>query len=160
MKKKKIYLESTIISYVASSERSTRDKDAEYKRGKTLVWWRTVLPLFDAFVSPFVFEEILRGDPEQAKKRAKIAAEFSALERTDSIDELAIEIFKKTSIPEKSKIDAYHLAAATMYEMNYLISWNMDHIANEQVRQTVRKINENRGLKTPRICTPLEPMEV
>lgn len=56
--------------------------------------------------------------------------------------------------------DVYHLALATWHGMDYLVSWNCRHIASGRVRGALEKVNAQRGIATPVICTPEELMEV
>lgn len=64
------------------------------------------------------------------------------------------------SIPEKSKIDAFHMAIAAAYEMDYLLSWNCRHIASAQVQKTIQRMNDELEMQTPVMCTPEALMEV
>ena len=40
--------------------------------------------------------------------------------------------------------------------MDYLVSWNCRHIACGPVRRVVDRINADRGIESPTICTPEE----
>ena len=64
------------------------------------------------------------------------------------------------SIPERARIDAFHLAIAAAYEMDYLLSWNCRHIASALVQRTIQKINDELEIPTPVMCTPEPLMEV
>jgi len=44
--------------------------------------------------------------------------------------------------------------------LDYLVTWNCQHIAGGRVRAIVQRINERRGIATPVICTPEQLMEV
>jgi len=46
------------------------------------------------------------------------------------------------------------MASASVYEMDYLVSWNCKHIVNAIITQKIREANEELKLRTPMICTP------
>ena len=60
-------------------------------------------------------------------------------------------------IPEKNKIDAYHIAVSVVNGIDYLVSWNYRHLANINKEHKVKLINfANNYYKEFRILTPLE----
>jgi hypothetical protein len=40
--------------------------------------------------------------------------------------------------------------------MDYLLTWNLKHIANAQVRKLMTRIFRAEGYESPEICTPEE----
>ncbi len=44
----------------------------------------------------------------------------------------------------------------TFYKMDFLMTWNCNHLANANKRPHIRVINTRLGLYTPEIVTPLE----
>ena len=54
--------------------------------------------------------------------------------------------------------DALHVAAATVHDMDYLLTWNCRHIANAEMRRVMRAICSAHGYEIPLICTPEELM--
>ncbi len=118
------------------------------------------LPKLEPFISPLVIEEASRGDKSASKLRLDKIAEFSVLEITSDVRELAEFYFEKILIPDKSRGDAFHMAVATFHGMDFLVSWNFSHILSARIRAVIQEINTNRGILTPIICTPEELMEV
>lgn len=78
----------------------------------------------------------------------------------DNITELADVYFRLLNIPEKSKIDAFHLAFAVWYNIDFLVTWNCKHIANAKNIQKVNNYNNVNNIWIPVFCTPQELMEV
>ncbi|MDP6523394.1 MAG: type II toxin-antitoxin system VapC family toxin [Kiritimatiellia bacterium] len=126
----------------------------------TLEWWDAVLPKMDAFVSPVVLEEISRGDTEAAEQRLSIIESYPLLEITEEAEIMAERYFVAIDIPEKARADAYHLSLATVHGVDFMVTWNCNHIASGRVRRIVDEINAGLGIRTPVICTPEELMEV
>ena len=86
--------------------------------------------------------------------------DLNFLEHTKDVESLSVAYYKLLGIPEKSRIDAFHLAIAVYYEIDFLLSWNCKHIANAIVSQKIRKYNMEQSLFVPILCTPQEMLEV
>ena len=123
-------------------------------------WWTDVRPQVECFVSPFVIDEASRGEAAYAEKRLAQIADFPVLEVNERVEELAQEYFAALRIPDKAKVDAFHLAIAAWHKMDYVLSWNCKHIASGRVQKTLQEVNARSGVHTPVVCTPEELMEV
>jgi len=62
-------------------------------------------------------------------------------------------------IPEKYRADALHIAFATFYEMDVLVSYNLRHIVKLKTRRLVNYINLLEGYRNLEIGTPEEVIE-
>ena len=124
----------------------------------TREWWDNVLGQYQAFVSLVVLEEIARGDRQAAQLRLAEVDKFPLVEIVPEVVNLAETYFFRLQIPEKARLDAYHLALATWHGLDFLVSWNCTHIVSARVRRTLEEINAQLGFRTPIICTPEELM--
>lgn len=61
-------------------------------------------------------------------------------------------------MPARFGGDALHLAYASYYRMDFLMTWNCEHLANGNKKDHIRVINTRLGLYVPEIITPLELM--
>jgi len=52
--------------------------------------------------------------------------------------------------------DSLHLAYASLYKIDFLLTWNCNHLANANKKQHIRVINTRLGLFVPEIATPME----
>jgi len=93
-------------------------------------------------------------------RRLEAITGLPVLSQNETVNELAQIYFENLSIPERAKIDAFHLAMAAAYEMDYLLSWNCRHIASAQVQKTIQRLNDELEIPTPIMCTPEALMEV
>lgn len=155
--KKKIYVETSVISYYNS--RLSRDIITASHQQITQEWWSSQLHLYKTFISEVVFEEISKGDPEVAKRRIESVKGFSFLEITPEIINLSREYYEALMLPDKARLDAVHLALAVYHGMDFLLSWNFLHIVGAKPRAIIEQINYLKGIKTPILCTPEELME-
>jgi hypothetical protein len=154
MSRMTVYLESSVVSYYAN-RRSVNLIVAAYQE-ITHEWWEHELPNYDAYVSQFVIEEVSRGDPTYAKARLDAIADLPLLELPDQVLEIAERYLSEISIPRRSRIDAFHISAAVVNGMDFIVSWNFHHIANVFIKERIRRINDSLGVATPEICTPEE----
>ncbi len=57
-------------------------------------------------------------------------------------------------------MDVVHIAAAVVYELDYVVTWNCKHIANGHILRSLLKANTDLGLFTPLLYTPAELVEL
>ncbi len=140
MAKKRIYVESSVISWLAAKPPNDILKLA--KQRQTQIWWER-RHLWELFVSPVVLFEIRRGNSEAALKRLEIAEALPQLPETLEAQRLAARLLAAGAVPEKSPEDALHIAIATICGMDYLVTWNQTHIFNpetiENLYATIRE---------------------
>lgn len=91
-----------------------------------------------------------------AAKRKAYVAEIPSLASTNKAEELAQHYLATLLLPAKAYIDALHLAIASCYSMEYLLTWNCRHLAHGSVMHKLPSINAGFGLSAPTICTPQE----
>jgi hypothetical protein len=152
--KKTVYIESSVISYLAA--RSSRDLVVAAYQQITKDWWASELSKYQCFISDFVVDEVSRGDKDAAAERIKACSPFLKLALNQTVLDLVKEYKRVLRVPERAYLDLYHLAISVGNGMDYVLSWNFKHIANAFIRERLFQINGSLGLKTPTICTPEE----
>ena len=152
----KVYVETSVISYLTALP--TRDLIRAAHQQVTLDWWAG-RNAFDVYVSQFVIDEASAGHPEAAARRLAALQDALLLEVTDDAASLAAQLISGDGLPTKARVDAFHVAVATVHGMDYLLSWNCTHIANATLRGRIEAICRAAGFEPPVICTPLELVE-
>lgn len=77
----------------------------------------------------------------------------------DEIEELGNKYIKEGIIPVQKIDDAMHVAFATYYEFDILLSWNFRHLANIKKQMAINAVNESEGyLKKLSLLNPMEVM--
>ena len=111
----------------------------------------------ELFVSDMTISEIDRT-PDDMMRRRMIdrISHCPSLEVTEVVIGLAGEYILHGAVPERSWKDAYHIAMAVAYDMDFLLSWNFKHIVRRKTREIVRSVNSGRGLRQIEILTPAE----
>lgn len=72
---------------------------------------------------------------------------------------LAKTLLQTGTLPAKARLDALHVAIAAVNAMDYLLTWNLRHLANAVIRGKIEGACRNAGITPPIICTPEELME-
>ena len=150
----KIYLETTIVSYLA--DRPSRDLIVAAHQQITQDWWDNRRAGFDLFISQLVIAEAGGGDEEAARRRLSIVEGIPLLALNQDAVVLARALIEEGALPATAVEDALHIAVATVHGMDYLLSWNCKHIVNAEMRTPVVRISRSRGYEPPVICTPEE----
>ncbi|MEM7818474.1 MAG: hypothetical protein QXP52_03240 [Candidatus Aenigmatarchaeota archaeon] len=74
----------------------------------------------------------------------------------EDVEMLASVYVKEGVIPEEYLPDAYHIAFSSVYDIDILVSWNLEHIVKIKTKRLVSAINLKLGYKIIEICTPQE----
>lgn len=105
-----------------------------------------------------MYDECGQGDEQAVENRASILNEAALLPLTGEIREIARRLIDPGPLPKKAAADAIHIAAATVYGCDYLLTWNFKHINNAHIKRQAMRIIEEYGYQPTTICTPEELM--
>lgn len=150
----RIYIESTIPSYVVA--RPARDLLQAARQQTSKDWWELKRQQHELFTSEIVLAEISEGEAFMAQQRLEVMRDIKLLRLTDDTETLTRRILDSGLLPLDADRDAAHIALATIYEMDILLSWNCRHIANASIQARLRRLAEQMGFALPVLCTPDE----
>lgn len=153
MKKNSVYIDTTIPSYYYE-ERT--DPIICARHLITVSWWDTQREKYDLFVSEFVLAELIEGEypnKELVIDLVKDAAPV-VLSLTNDLTETVEAFIEHTLMPKRDVADAYHLAFAAHYKVDYLLTWNCNHLANANKQKHIARILTQLRLFIPAIVTP------
>ncbi|MEW6103317.1 MAG: PIN domain-containing protein [bacterium] len=150
MKRKiKVYLDTSVISAYFDERNPERQSLTELFFKK--------IEMFESYVSEVVLAEI--DDTKDVELRNKLREKTVSL-KILPIDEesrtLADEYVKHEAVPSDYSEDALHIAISTINEIDYLLSWNFDHIVKVKTRRIVNMVNTSAGYPDLEIITPAE----
>ena len=151
--KRKIYIETSVISYLTARPSKTIIGAAHQQI--TLAWWE-LRSDYELLVSQSVWQECAAGDPVAAQKRLAALEGMSVLAVTQDMISLAESLIEQAIIPAKAIEDALHIAVSTLHHVDFLLTWNCRHIANPVIQEKIAVYLEQFGLFLPIICTPEE----
>ena len=150
-----IYIETTIIGYLTA--RSATDVIFLARQELSRRWWDGRRSEYDLYVSQFVLDEASAGDPTAAAERMAL---LDGLQILDSghpdVDRLADLLIDQHLLPSKARADAQHVAVATAFGVDYLLTWNCKHIANADRLPLIYSTLRREGFDPPLIVTPEE----
>ncbi|MBF0124963.1 MAG: type II toxin-antitoxin system VapC family toxin [Magnetococcales bacterium] len=154
MKKPRIYLETSIISYLVALP--SRDLVVAAHQQITHEWWSEQRNRYELFVSELVIQEIAMGDRDAANRRLSLVEAFTILMINDKAILLGEQLQKCAMLPEKANADALHISLAAYHRMDFLLTWNCRHIANGRTRHAIDKALKAQKMESPIIVTPEE----
>jgi len=149
----KIYLETTIFNFPFAEDAPQYKADTlklfeEIKAGK-----------FTPFTSSYVINELTKTK-DTAKRELMTALVFDygieVLQPADGIGRLAEVYINSGIIPANYTDDAMHIAAATFYGMDCIISLNFKHIVKHKTIFETEFVNMREGFKRIFIHAPAE----
>ena len=155
--KKSVYIETTIVSYLAS--RPARDVVIAGRQALTAEWWSEHRHRYDLYISAVVEAEAEAGDPDAVMRRMDALSGIAALEIDDTARVLAHKLTHAGPMPNEYPEDALHIAICALNGLDYMLTWNCSPMANATMRRQVEKFLEAEGYICPMICTPEELME-
>ncbi len=151
MAKKRVYIESSVISYLTA--RLSRDPLRKARQQITRIWW-TRRDQFQLFVSQAVVDEIRDGDPDAARKRLEAISELPMLPPSEASAFLTGHLVSEGAVPVRALEDAAHIALAAVNRMDFLLTWNHTHIANAAKMADIRSVILRTDHRPPLIVTP------
>lgn len=145
----KIYLDTSVISALFD------DKNPERKMLTREFFMSS--KKYDIYISDISLAEIEKTDDENLKKMMKeFVKSFFKLEINDEVRSFAYELIKTEAVLKNSPEDAYHIAIAVDWHMDYLLSWNFRHIVRMKTRDVVRLVSTLNGYGHIEISAPAE----
>jgi hypothetical protein len=68
---------------------------------------------------------------------------------SDDVEVLAGRLLEGAALPASAKIDALHIAVATVHGIDFLLTWNCKHIANAVTRPKIEASAEPLAMNRP-----------
>lgn len=150
-----LYVETTIIGYLTA--RSTDAVIFLARQQLTRQWWNDQRQGFELFVSQLVLDEVGAGDPTAARERLAYLDGLPLLDiNHPDVSRLADLLIAEHLLPKKAVADARHVGVATVFGVNYLLTWNCRHIANAETLPGIYRTLREAGLEPSLIVTPEE----
>jgi predicted nucleic acid-binding protein len=148
-----VYIETTIPSLYFDDR---TDAKTVARREWTRNWWDNHRHHYRLVTGAPVIEELSRGEHSRKKEKLELLRCLEILRQTDMVNE-AVEVYiERYVMPRQPSGDAAHLALASFYKCDYLLTWNCVHLANANKFGHIRSVNILLGLHVPQLTTPLE----
>lgn len=155
IKKLRVYLDTSVINFLFA-------EDAPDFRRVTEDFFNVYAKQCELYGSDVLIRELDR-DPDSIRKQRhmNVLRDHNVLllprNRDDEVVRLADLYLQQRIVPVNKRDDALHVAYATVFEVDVLLSWNFKHLANIRREARFASTNQSQGYwRTPRIVSPLE----
>jgi predicted nucleic acid-binding protein len=150
--RKTIYLDSTIPSYLFDQRDSIREFIELTKK-----WWIEERERFRVVISDATIIEVSKGNhPYKEQILRECIPGLEVLPAHERLEEIVRVYIGNHLMPGGATGDAVHLAYASFYKADFLMTWNCNHLANANKKQHIAVINTRLKLAIPEIVTPME----
>ncbi len=129
--------------------------------GRTEFWDRAK-DAYEIYISDETMRELQdTGYPQEKRANClNLVAGLRRLAITPEVTDLAAYYVREHLMPANDLGDAFHLAIATWYRVQYLLTWNCKHLANANKFEHIQVLNAARRLISPALVTPLQLLEM
>lgn len=124
--KASVYIETTVVSYLVAEP--SKDLIQAAHQQITRAWWAT-RDRFDLYISAAV----------AAARRLEVLNRISLLAAGPRAGGVVRSLLQSGALPAKARLDAAHVAIAAVNGVDYLVTWNLRHLANAAIRVTTRR---------------------
>jgi predicted nucleic acid-binding protein len=137
----RLYLDTSIPS-------SYYDTSKPLRQLITQKWFENRASSYDLYMSVTALDEI--DELKNIAKRRNIKElifnhNMKILELSEKALELADEYMNRGAVPRSEPEDAYHIATASVHNLDALASWNFKHIVSVNPIRKVHEINMKHG---------------
>jgi predicted nucleic acid-binding protein len=150
LKKLKVYLDTSVISYLYQLDAPERMRD-------TLDLWELLKNgVYEVFISDIVLREIDGCNEEKLEIVLDYLSQihYTIIETSKDTVELAEKFIDFGILKQKSFDDCQHIAAAILSGCDIITSWNFKHIVNVRTVKGVKVITTLEGYKDLLIYPP------
>jgi len=158
MRKPKLYLETSVWNFYYA------DDAPDFMEVTRRFFNQVSEDNFDIYISRVVLDEVEKASLEIQDKLGRLIKQYKPklLLLEEVADDLAYDYIDSDVLTLKSLEDCRHAAIATVNELDYLLSWNMRHLANANRMQGINAVNIRNGytkkleLVTPAVMSEYE----
>ena len=147
----RIYLETSFVSACVTNRTSLR---SIYEREASLNWWTLDAARHELFVSDEVLSELSHPDYPQSEAALDFIRSITVLSILDEMVRFAAILVDRKVMPRPVAGDALHVATAVVSHMEYILTWNVRHLANPNKSLHLNAICTEHGYLAPRIVRP------
>jgi hypothetical protein len=116
---------------------------------------------YEGYTSRYVTYELqMSPEPKQSAMLALIEKyNINVLEIGEESDHLSSVYIREGIIPAKYGLDGAHIASASVYNLDCVLSFNFQHINKLKTKEMTALVNLREGYKSITICTPMEVLD-
>jgi predicted nucleic acid-binding protein len=146
----KIYADTSVLGGVF---------DEEFRRASLLLLEQARLGRFMVHLSPIVEREIMDGPEKVREMYRSIILQVTVLPYSEEAVRLKDAYLAAGIVGPRWTADALHVAYASVFNCQAIVSWNFKHIVNFKKIALYNAINIREGYSSLGIHSPLEVIE-
>ena len=148
--KLRLYLETTTFKYFYDERKGHEDVVRLFEAVKA--------GQFAGYTSQYVIDELYKAEEPKRTRMIDLLDECHIISLTPKpkTDALAKEYIDMEVIPKSQFYDSLHIAAASLYGLDVVVSYNFKHINREKTQKFIPFINIKQNLKWITFCTAEE----
>lgn len=151
MPKPRVYVETTIPNFYYDFRPSPAVAE---RREWTRLWWADAADRYELVTSLVVVSELSKGTSRYVEPRLSLLHGMTMLPLLPELDEIVRVYLHHRLMPANPPEDGMHLALASLYGCDFIVTWNCRHLANPNKFVHIRRINSMLGLRVPALVTP------
>jgi predicted nucleic acid-binding protein len=128
-----VYIETTIPSSYFDDR---PEPEMIARQHWTRKWWDLQRSQYHLCTSAAVLDELLKKTHPRQEEKSLLLDGIPLLDVTDEVIEIAEVYIKNFVMPADPAGDALHLALAAYHKMDIVLTWNCQHLANENKMST------------------------
>ncbi len=143
-----LYLETTVFNYYF-------DADREGHEDVVRLFEAIRSGRFEVYASKYVTAELERAPEPKRSKMLGLIEEYGVtiLGSTPDAARLANAYIANGIIPASHRYDSAHIAIASVYGLDCVVSYNFEHINRDKTRFLTASVNQEKGYGSVIICT-------
>ncbi len=147
-----VYMDCNVVSFLTGW--LSRQEDARAMQVATREWWQRMRERVVPVISEVVWTELVRGDAGCAAERKRSVAGLPMWGESPAARALGRELLRTGAVDKSQPRDAAHIAVAAVEGADVLLSWNFQHVANEENMSKIKAVVERAGFRCPLITSP------
>jgi len=154
IRKLRLYLETTVFNYYFDTD---RDGHEDVVR----LFEAIGTGLHEGYASEYVMAELKRAPEPKRSDMLTLVEKYGIRVIAPSLDavHLAERYIKNGIIPNAYRFDGLHIAAASIYGLDCVVSYNFKHINRAKARILTAAVNHEEGYNSVVICTAKEVLD-
>jgi predicted nucleic acid-binding protein len=153
MRKPKIYIETSVWNHLFADDAPKQRKDTE------ALFEEIEAGRYEIYISELVLDELDATPDQDLRNNLRDAVrkhQPEELSLEQDVITLARHYLESGIIPPSARVDAFHIAVASVEEVDVLVSLNMRHIVRLKTRRGINGVNRLEGYRDLEIATPEE----
>jgi len=154
VRKQKIYLETTMFNYYFDKTKNAQPS--------TIAFFEAIgMEQFEGFTSIYTYNELDKAHEPQKSNMLHLIEKYNIiiLDTSDEVIQLAEKYIINNIIPKNKRVDALHIAVASVNELDIILSYNFRHINKLKTKTLVPAINQISGYRDIFIAQPEEVID-